>query len=214
MPPLTVEFHEEMRHLENQFRRSLGSCLAGYELHDSIGAFDYTRTYAVKFYDQIYSFYSRYPEFQKSWQLACEYYAFQRIAHCLDNYFALRTFFREQDRLNKIINTISDHARSASLPKASIAPVAPVLDSPLLVMTKAATMSHRLIEPPSAGEIRRAYVQPLLDKRGWSVPEWAEKAKVSRHTAQSYLDADRKTYHYNRRKLSDALGVSFDEFPK
>jgi lambda repressor-like predicted transcriptional regulator len=222
MPPLTVEFHEEMRYLETRFSRAIATCITGYKLHDQVGVFDYTRTYAVEFYDQIYGFYSQYPECRKRWKLACEYYSFQRIVHCLDNYSVIRDFFMQQDRLDKIIQTISDHARAKSRAAAMMpiyktvldAPKYPPVfanttaDNPLLTMAK----SIKFLDPVVSR--RKSFVQPLLDEKGWSLAQWAEEAKVSRHTAKSYVEGKRKTYHSNMKQLAEALGVSFQKFPK
>jgi hypothetical protein len=70
------------------------------------------------------------------------------------------------------------------------------------------------VDTPTPSQLRKAFVQPLLDEKSWSVAEWAEKAKVSRHTANDYLEAKRKTYHSSLKELAKALGVSFHELPK
>ncbi len=68
--------------------------------------------------------------------------------------------------------------------------------------------------PNRKASTRQAFVQPLLDQKGWDIAAWAKKAKVSRHTAKTYLDASRKTYHATMKDLAEALGVSFQDFPK
>jgi len=61
---------------------------------------------------------------------------------------------------------------------------------------------------------RRAFVMPLLEKRGWSILDWANEARVDHATAVNYLDSKRKQYRSTRLKLANALKVSADQLPK
>jgi lambda repressor-like predicted transcriptional regulator len=61
---------------------------------------------------------------------------------------------------------------------------------------------------------RRAFVIPLLDKKGWSILDWANEAGVSHATAIDYLDKKTKPYRSTRLKLAKALGVNVEQLPK
>jgi lambda repressor-like predicted transcriptional regulator len=61
---------------------------------------------------------------------------------------------------------------------------------------------------------RRAVIQPLLEKRGWSILDWANEAGVSYHAASDYLVGSRHSYPSTRAKLAKALGVSVQQLPK
>jgi lambda repressor-like predicted transcriptional regulator len=65
------------------------------------------------------------------------------------------------------------------------------------------------------GEInpRRAFILPLLDKRGWSILDWANEAGVSHATTQDYLTGKTKPYPSTKLKLAKALGISTQQLP-
>ncbi len=63
-------------------------------------------------------------------------------------------------------------------------------------------------------ELRRAFVEPKLNAKGWSILEWANNSDVDYHTADSYLKGITKSYRSTRKKLADSLGVTVDELPK
>ncbi|HTF25208.1 MAG TPA: helix-turn-helix transcriptional regulator [Candidatus Limnocylindria bacterium] len=52
---------------------------------------------------------------------------------------------------------------------------------------------------------REAFIKPILEKKGFSVQEWARKANVDFHTADNYLKGETKPYPDTLKKLADAL---------
>jgi DNA-binding XRE family transcriptional regulator len=113
MPPLTLEMHSELRGMERLLQRALDNCCSSQDLIDPHAAFEYARTYAAKFYDCFYSFYSQIPdpEYRPHWRPASETFAFQRLVQCIENSYAIRRFFAsDPTRIQRIIRTISDHA--------------------------------------------------------------------------------------------------------
>ena len=87
MPPLTEEIHDELRAIERELCSVLFKCCGSYSLDDPEAAFEYTRTYAIKFYDCFYRFYSKNPDpvYQPHWRPASERFAFQRVIRCIEN---------------------------------------------------------------------------------------------------------------------------------
>lgn len=74
-----------------------------------------------------------------------------------------------------------------------------------------------LIAPPQETEAqnpREAFVIPLLERRGWSILDWANEANVSPATAQDYLAGKTKPYRNTRVKLAKGLGVSVQQLPR
>jgi len=61
---------------------------------------------------------------------------------------------------------------------------------------------------------RRAFILPLLEKRGWSILDWANEAQVAHTTAQDYLENRRNPYPSTRLKLAKVLGVPIQSFPR
>jgi lambda repressor-like predicted transcriptional regulator len=60
---------------------------------------------------------------------------------------------------------------------------------------------------------RKAFVMPILEKKGWSVHDWAREAKVDFHTANDYLNGKTTPYRHTRKKLADALGTEVGKLP-
>jgi lambda repressor-like predicted transcriptional regulator len=60
---------------------------------------------------------------------------------------------------------------------------------------------------------RQAFVLPILDKKGWSLLDWAIESKVAYHTASDYFHGLTKPYRSTRVKLAQGLGVSVDKLP-
>jgi len=70
-------------------------------------------------------------------------------------------------------------------------------------------------EPAKTPRImREQFIKPILEKKGFSVHDWAKRAKVDFHTANSYLKGETKPYPETRKKLADALGVEVEKLPK
>lgn len=216
MPALTIAAQERLTQIERSYYNILSGHCQTYELSDPHGALDKIRTLATVFFDFYYSFYSQFPAYSEHWRLGSATKALERIKVPIDNFTATRNWVN-QSIITTIQNTIVEHSRT-SIQLQRIMPVAdsskvPSLgvastDSPLRKMAK----SIRFLDPVASR--RKAFVQPLLDAKGWSIAQWAEKARVSRHTANSYLEGKRKTYHSSMKELSAALGVSFQDFPK
>jgi lambda repressor-like predicted transcriptional regulator len=72
------------------------------------------------------------------------------------------------------------------------------------------------LTPEIQGETnsRRAFVLPLLEKRGWSILDWANEAGISHGTTQDYLAGKTKPYSSTRLKLAKALGVPVQQLPR
>jgi hypothetical protein len=117
MPPLSREFHDDLRGLEHQFGKALSRCISSMdELFDPNAAFEYARTYAIEFYDLYYGFYSHYPAYKEHWCPASEAFALQRVIQCLSNYSVLSEFLNRDHRIERIRRTISDHAKAKPIP--------------------------------------------------------------------------------------------------
>jgi hypothetical protein len=61
---------------------------------------------------------------------------------------------------------------------------------------------------------REAFVRPILEEKGWSIPDWATNATVDFHTANNYLKKNSNPYESTRKKLADALGVATTDLPR
>ena len=61
---------------------------------------------------------------------------------------------------------------------------------------------------------RAGFVMPILKKKGWSILDWANEARVDYHTADDYLKGQTNPYPSTRRNLADALGVPVEELPQ
>lgn len=62
--------------------------------------------------------------------------------------------------------------------------------------------------------VRREFVDPLLQERGWSLLDWATEANVAYHTVADYLTGKTKPYRDTRLKMAKSLGVSVQQLPK
>lgn len=62
--------------------------------------------------------------------------------------------------------------------------------------------------------LRLAFILPLLEKRGWSILDWATEAEVTHATAMDYLQDKTKPHRSTRLKLAKGLGISIQELPK
>jgi hypothetical protein len=219
MPPLTREIHKELRQLETLLNRDLLSCCGEYHLADPHAAFEYTRTAATEFFDCFYRFYSENPDpqYREHCRPASERFAFGRIVKCLEDISSVEDYFkRNQDRVDRIKRTISDHAQK-------VAPLAHVLlpiESPQLPNVWAKSehsnppIALQRYQPAAVDSERRKLIQPLLDSKGWSLVEWADDAKVAYHTVADYMAGKRKQYASTRKKLAESLGLSIQQLPK
>jgi len=118
MPPLTLEMHKKLRAFEHGLRLALGECSGSHSLHDPEAAFEYARTYAVKFYDCFFDFYSQIPDpsYKPHWSPASERFSLQRVVRCLQNDYNVEQFFKNNpDRTTRIKKTIAEHAKKANV---------------------------------------------------------------------------------------------------
>jgi hypothetical protein len=62
---------------------------------------------------------------------------------------------------------------------------------------------------------RRAFVQPWLDNRGWSLGDWATQAEVDKNSVRDYMNGKTiKIRSSTLRKIANALGIKATEMPK
>jgi len=65
----------------------------------------------------------------------------------------------------------------------------------------------------SVGNTRERFARRILARKGWSVHDWANEAKVDFHTANNYLRGKTNPYPASRLKLARALGVDVERLP-
>jgi hypothetical protein len=61
---------------------------------------------------------------------------------------------------------------------------------------------------------RRTVVEPILNRRGLSIQDWAKNSKVDFHTANDYLKGITSPYPSTRKKLAESIGINADDLPK
>jgi lambda repressor-like predicted transcriptional regulator len=61
---------------------------------------------------------------------------------------------------------------------------------------------------------RSAFIMPLLDKKGWSILDWANHSNVDFHTANDYLKGKTKPFRSTRKQLANSLGIEAGNLPK
>lgn len=206
-PPLGLKRLEELKEL----KRKLGLHLK-FETDDSGLWNEYVFSYAINFYTLFHKHYMEYPDFISRAVEAARHNAVESaidvIKKQLYNFRSLQPVYEKKifERLGEHIQREEDKRKPEFL-----AP--PRIPAPSLSLTGAVPVL-KLLPRNDVSTRRRAFIQPLLDAKGWDVAKWAEKAKVSRHTANDYLEGKRKTYHRSMVDLATALGVSFQDFPK
>jgi len=114
MPPLTENEHAQLRVMERELKNYLGTCCGGYRVIDPTAAFEYARTYAVRFYDFFFNYYSMVSDAanEPRVQPESEKFAYERIEKCVNNDSRLDIFLMQEDRSKRLKKTISEHARS------------------------------------------------------------------------------------------------------
>jgi hypothetical protein len=65
----------------------------------------------------------------------------------------------------------------------------------------------------SVGAKRREFVEPILQKRGWSRTKWAQIANVDRSVVFGYLEGRSSPQAESRASLAGALGIEADDLP-
>jgi hypothetical protein len=227
MPPQSEELHETVHWIERKYCTAIEKCIAGYDLLDPSKVVEVTRTYATQFFDAYYDFYSQFPEHEKRWLEASVYSAMTRVVQHINNYYAVRDHYsKDESLLMHVEKTIEKHGRSKQPPKLEKVFLTPGSKFPnmwtdvptehptplLLKPVKESDPIPRIGTNPS--HARRSFVEPILYEKGWSISDWAKKAKVATHTATDYLAGKTNPHPYNRKNLADALGISIQQLPK
>jgi lambda repressor-like predicted transcriptional regulator len=68
-------------------------------------------------------------------------------------------------------------------------------------------------KPTDQANKRKAFVEPILLAKGWSILDWANEAEVAYHTAADYLTGTTNPFRSSRTKLAKALGVPPNALP-
>jgi len=63
-------------------------------------------------------------------------------------------------------------------------------------------------------ETRKAFIEPMLTEKGWSILQWAMEAEVAYNTVADYVSGKKNPYPSTRVKLAKALGVSANRLPQ
>src|SRR6185437_15091688 len=233
MPALKLAVSANLDSLERELGKKIESCFSaqGRDFNEA-KAFEYLRTYLREFYDCFFRFYSEFPAYKADWSEGARHNAVKRAIDCYKDHVGISA---QEAQLIKerLWRDLGDHLEELATPKnlASILSDSHAAEyaktgvdlssgSPLLIMAatrgaKAIASQPKPLIPVNPVAVRRKqFVHPRLADKGWDVTMWAAKAKVTRHTANNYLEAKRKTYHDSLKKLADALGVSFQEFPR
>jgi lambda repressor-like predicted transcriptional regulator len=200
-PVLTVDLIDELENLKYKLGNRLKNREDGSPVWNEL-----VFAYSIEFYTFFYRYYSEFPDFSAHAVAAARHNAvisaLEVIRQRVYNFNSLREVF-EKD----ILDRVNEHIRREAKSKLIVTP-------PPSAMLLPPISAPHMVMPNDLSARRRAFVQPLLDEKGWSVAVWAEKAKVSRHTANSYLEGNRKTYHSNLVELAKALGIPFQSLPK
>lgn len=61
---------------------------------------------------------------------------------------------------------------------------------------------------------RKAFIEPMLTEKGWSILQWAMEAEVAYNTVADYLSGKKNPYPSTRVKLAKALGISANILPQ
>ncbi|HEX4006119.1 MAG TPA: helix-turn-helix transcriptional regulator [Acidobacteriaceae bacterium] len=202
MPPLSPEFHAELRGLESHFRKLLGACISSRnELTDPEGAFEYARTYVVEFYKRYYGFYSNYPAIQDRWEPAAEVFAFQRVIHCVGNFSALGTFF-DRIKVGKIRQTISDYIKRTRIALEAPLPESQMRDFP----TAFPRMSGKQAASYTLAGVDLKSASPLL-RMVHEAQQRAQETRPSGNSLGEQIRLLREDCRLTNEDLAAALGV-------
>jgi hypothetical protein len=241
MPPLTVEMHSKLRSMENKLWVELDSCCTRGRLTDPEGAFEYTRTYAAKFYDCFFDFYSQIPnlKYRPHWRPASERFAHQRVVKCIGEHDSIHTFFQTYpDRVARIILTIKQHAERNTVPSVvsaaltgkqisayNRAGIDMASASPLLLMVHAAAQESerrggtaptpatpkRRIPRSIHSESAAKKLEDYLNAKGLSQTQFAIQINVNQKTLYRF----RTTGNVGKsvaQDIAQAMGITLEEF--
>jgi lambda repressor-like predicted transcriptional regulator len=77
------------------------------------------------------------------------------------------------------------------------------------------TSAEASVDPGQASApMTKDSIRRMLDEKGWSIGDWANKAGVSYHTVADYLNGKKVPYPSTRAKLASALGVPVNSLPE
>ena len=197
---------------------ALGSCCHSYSLSDKRScAFEYARTYAVKFYDCFYGFYSKFPEqsYRPHWRPASERFAFQRVMKCVENISSVENLFYESGRKTRVEKTISQHAERSAIPGAfpialtgkqagAYAAAGIDLDSaPPLLLMAAARAVHPQSQPPAPRFAEE--LKSLLNEARIRPEDIAEEISIEARNVYRHLSGETRPSLVNLGKYEKAL---------
>jgi lambda repressor-like predicted transcriptional regulator len=118
-----------------------------------------------------------------------------------------------EDRFNERLVTELEKAVDGAHIHQAMKPPAKVTASPQVPETERKT-DREPTKSGSPGVTRKAFIKPILEKKGFSVNDWASKADVDFHTADNYLKGKTNPYPATLKKLADALGVEITQLPE
>jgi lambda repressor-like predicted transcriptional regulator len=201
VPPLSRSKLYELEFIETGLRGSLRMC------RDNTGKIlDYLRSYAVEIFDFYNTSYESVPGYTREWKPQLMVNAIYLVMGCCRGERIGLGYLAEYQEV--VFQTLKTHVEQ--LPrrrtKLSHPATASASQSDPVPELKASTASQ--LQP------RRAFVEPILEEKGWSILEWADEAKVAHATAMDYLQNKTRPYRSTRVKLATALGVSAKQLPK
>ncbi|MGA8089521.1 MAG: hypothetical protein WCA10_19785 [Terracidiphilus sp.] len=127
-----------------------------------------------------------------------------------------RSFTHHGVTPDEILSTMRDAL--AGTIKQRLAPPLPFSPPPpppeVQEQMRASPTRHQLNEKENRATRRKAVVEPLLAKNGWSIFEWATNSDVAFHTADDYLKGKRTPYPSTIKKLAESLGLSVQQLPQ
>lgn len=211
MPPLTLEVTKKLRGMERDLQSDLGSCCNNYDLTDREAAFEYVRTYAVKFYECFYSFYSQIldPRYRPHWRPASETFAYQRVLKCIKNNSATRSaFYFDNDRGARIRRTISDYADRHSIPEKIATLQSPNRSSVFVpVLTSPRKRISRSIESKKAAQRLEAYIED----KGITQTDFSVAVNVDPKTLYRFRRSGKVAKSVAKR-IAEEMSITLDQF--
>jgi hypothetical protein len=163
------------------------------------------RSYACRIFDLQVFHYSALPNYEPSWDGWIEREIVSTLT-ALVRHPELATFRGELEL--ELWTTLHEHAET--LRKAKLPSTESIAKPP--VSLSDSVPPHDLKSKRAAA--RRAFVDPLLEAKGWSVLDWAKHSELAYHTAADYLEGLTTPYRSTRLKLANSLGVKLAELPQ
>jgi hypothetical protein len=88
------------------------------------------------------------------------------------------------------------------------------LEQESLQLGTSAAVNVKGMKRQAGSRERKTFVMRILDRKGWSILDWANEANLDFHTVNDYLKGKTKPYRSTRKKMAEALGVTVDDLPK